>query len=159
DLDAVIPELAPNTMRNNGQVCTNATRVLAPRERYDDVVDALAAQIQAFPVGDPADPSTVIGPVISDVQRERIEGYIGSGAKEGARLVLGGGRPTDRDRGYFVEPTVFAGVDNAMTIAQEEIFGPVVAVIPYEREDDAIRIANDSRYGLSGSVWGIDQAH
>jgi aldehyde dehydrogenase (NAD+) len=158
DLDVVIPALAPNTMRNNGQTCTNATRVLAHRERYRGVVEALRQEIGAFRVGDPADPDVFVGPLVSDVQRERVEGYIAKGREEGARLVLGGGRG-DRERGYFVEPTIFAGVDNRMTIAQEEIFGPVVCVIPYDDEDDAVAIANDSRYGLSGSVWGADPEH
>jgi aldehyde dehydrogenase (NAD+) len=158
DLDAVIPALAPNTMRNNGQTCTNATRVLAPRGRYDDVVDALREAIGAFEVGDPADPAVSIGPLVSDVQRQRVEGYIARGRDEGARLVLGGGRPP-RERGYFVQPTIFADVDNAMTIAREEIFGPVVSVIAYEDEDQAVAIANDSSYGLSGSVWGPDPQH
>ena len=157
-LDSVIRELAPNTMRNNGQTCTNATRVLAPRARYDEVVEALVEATGAFPVGDPADPDVLIGPLVSHVQRERVEGYIARGEAEGARLVLGGGRP-EIERGYFVAPTIFAGVDNAMTIAQEEIFGPVVAVIPYDDEDHAIALANDSRYGLSGSVWGPDPEH
>ena len=158
DLGVVIPELAPNTMRNNGQTCTNATRVLAQRERYAEVVEALHEQIGAFRIGDPADPDVFIGPLVSDVQRERVEGYIAKGLQEGARLVLGGGRP-DRERGYFVEPTIFGDVDNRMTIAQEEIFGPVVSVIAYDDEDDAVAIANDSRYGLSGSVWGADAEH
>ena len=158
DLDAVIPELAPNTMRNNGQTCTNATRVLAPRERYADVVESLREIIAAFAVGDPSDPDVVIGPLISEAQRQRVEGYIARGREEGARLVLGGGRP-NRDRGYFVKPTIFADVDNRMTIAQEEIFGPVVAVIPFDDEQHAIAIANDSIYGLSGSVWGPDVEH
>jgi len=158
DLDVVIGELAPNTMRNNGQTCTNATRVLAHRERYAEVVEALRDQIGGFEIGDPADPDVFIGPLVSDVQRERVEGYIAKGLQEGARLVLGGGRPA-RERGYFVEPTIFADVDNRMTIAQEEIFGPVVCVIPYDAEDDAVAIANDSRYGLSGSVWGADTEH
>jgi len=158
DLGVVIPELAPNTMRNNGQTCTNATRVLAHRDRYSEIVEALREEIGAFQIGDPADPDVVIGPLVSGVQRARVEGYIAKGVREGARLVLGGGRP-ERDRGYFVEPTIFAEVDNRMTIAQEEIFGPVVAVIPYEHEDDAVAIANDSRYGLSGSVWGPDAEH
>jgi acyl-CoA reductase-like NAD-dependent aldehyde dehydrogenase len=142
-------------MRNNGQTCTNATRVLASRAHYDEVVEALVAAIAAFPVGDPADPSVAVGPLVSDVQRRRVESYIARGREEGARVVLGGGRPA-YERGFFVNPTVFAGVDNAMTIAQEEIFGPVVAVIPYDDEDDAVAIANDSSYGLSGSVWGAD---
>jgi aldehyde dehydrogenase (NAD+) len=158
DLDVAIGELAPNTMRNNGQTCTNATRVLAHRERYAEVVEALRDEIGAFQIGDPADPDVFIGPLVSDVQRERVEGYIATGLREGARLVLGGGRPA-RERGYFVEPTIFADVDNRMTIAQEEIFGPVVCVIPYDDEDDAVAIANDSAYGLSGSVWGSDAEH
>ncbi len=158
DLDAVIPQLAPNTMRNNGQTCTNQTRVLAHRNRYSEVLEALREAIGAFVIGDPADPDVFIGPLVSEVQRERVEGYVAAGVEEGARLVLGGG-PPDRDRGYFVEPTIFAGVDNRMKIAQEEIFGPVVAVIAYDDEDHAVAIANDSRYGLSGSVWGADAEH
>jgi aldehyde dehydrogenase (NAD+) len=158
DLDAVIPALAPSTMTNNGQTCFNQTRVLAHRESYADVVEALREAIGAFRIGDPADPDVDIGPLVSDVQRRRVEGYIARGREEGARLVLGGGRP-DRDRGFFVEPTIFAGVDSRMTIAQEEIFGPVVAVIAYDDEDHAVAIANDSDYGLSGSVWGPDVEH
>jgi acyl-CoA reductase-like NAD-dependent aldehyde dehydrogenase len=158
DLDVVIPQLAPNTMRNNGQTCTNQTRVLAHRDHYEDVVGALREAVGAFGVGDPADPGVFIGPLVSELQRERVEGYIAAGIEEGARLVLGGGRP-DRDRGYFVEPTIFAGVQNTMKIAQEEIFGPVVSVIAYDDEDHAVTIANDSSYGLSGSVWGPDGEH
>ena len=158
DLDVVIGELAPNTMRNNGQTCTNQTRILAHRKGYSEVVEALQEEIGAFQVGDPADPDVFMGPLVSDLQRERVEGYIAKGREEGARLVLGGGRP-DRDRGYFVEPTIFADVDNRMTIAREEIFGPVVCVIPYDDEDHAVAIANDSSYGLSGSVWGPDVEH
>jgi aldehyde dehydrogenase (NAD+) len=156
DLDTLIPALAPATMRNSGQACVNQTRVLAPHTIYGEVVDALAAAIGTFPVGDPADPETIVGPLINDAQRERVEGYIEAGREQGARLVLGGGRPRKLRRGYFVEPTLFADVDNAMTIAQEEIFGPVVAVIGYDDEDDAVAIANDSTYGLSGSVWCRD---
>ncbi len=156
DIDEVISELAPATMRNSGQACINQTRVLAPRGQYDAVVEALAATIGAFVVGDPADPDTVVGPLISAAQRERVEGYITSGRRAGARLVLGGGRPSEYERGYFVEPTIFADVDNRMKIAQEEIFGPVVTVIPYSGEEEAVAIANDSPYGLSGSVWSDD---
>jgi betaine-aldehyde dehydrogenase len=156
DLHTVIPKLAPATMRNNGQACVNQTRVLAPRTNYATVVEALATTIAAFPVGDPSDPETVVGPLISERQRERVEGYIASGKKQGARLVIGGGRPKALERGFFVEPTLFADVESGMRIAQEEIFGPVVVVIPYEGEDEAIAIANDSIYGLSGSVWSSD---
>jgi aldehyde dehydrogenase (NAD+) len=158
DLDTVIPALAPSTMANNGQTCINQTRVLAPLEAYGTVVEALRETIGAFEVGDPADPAVDVGPLTSDVQRARVEGYIAKGCDEGARLVLGGGRG-GYDRGFFVEPTIFADVDNTMTIAREEIFGPVVTVIPYEDEDDAVAIANDSDYGLSGSVWGPDAEH
>jgi aldehyde dehydrogenase (NAD+) len=158
DVDAVVAALAPYTMANNGQTCHNQTRVLAPRARYDDVVEALREAIGAFVVGDPADPETDVGPLISEAQRARVEGYVAKGRAEGARLVLGGGR-AGRTRGYFVAPALFAGVDNAMTIAREEIFGPVVAVIPHDGEDDAVAIANDSDYGLSGSVWGPDEEH
>jgi aldehyde dehydrogenase (NAD+) len=158
DLDTVIPALAPSTMANNGQTCINQTRVLAPLEAYTTVVEALREAIGAFQVGDPADPAVDVGPLVSDVQRVRVEGYIAKGRDEGARLVLGGGRG-GHERGYFVEPTIFADVDNTMTIAREEIFGPVVTVIPYEDEDEAVTIANDSDYGLSGSVWGPDAEH
>src|SRR3954451_2982221 len=158
DVAAVIPALAPSTMANNGQTCHNQTRVLAPRSRYDETVDALREAIGAFKVGDPADPGVDVGPLISEGQRARVEAYVEAGRAEGARLVLGGGR-AGRARGYFVEPTLFADVDNAMTIAREEIFGPVVGVIAYDDEDHAVAIANDSDYGLSGSVWGPDPEH
>jgi len=158
DLDAVIPALAPSTMANNGQTCHNQTRVLVPRERHDEAVAALREVIGALRVGDPADPGTDVGPLVSAAQRTRVEAHIARGREQGARLVLGGRRPAG-ERGFFVEPTIFAGVDNAMAIAREEIFGPVVAVIPYDGEDDAVAIANDSDYGLSGSVWGPDAEH
>ena len=132
------------------------TRILAPRSRYDEVVEKLAAAVAAMQVGLPDDPAAMIGPLISEKQRERVEGYIKKGLEEGARIVTGGGRPEGLDSGWFVQPTVFADVDNSMTIAQEEIFGPVLAVIPYDTDDDAIRIANDSVYGLAGSVYTTD---
>jgi aldehyde dehydrogenase (NAD+) len=132
--------------------------VLAPLDAYGAVVEALRETIGAFRVGDPADPAVDVGPLISDTQRARVESYIAKGRDEGARLVLGGGRG-DHDRGYFVEPTIFADADNTMAVAREEIFGPVVTVIPYDDEDDAVTIANDSDYGLSGSVWGPDAEH
>ncbi|MGV0656565.1 aldehyde dehydrogenase [Mycolicibacterium thermoresistibile] len=153
DLDSTLPMLVFSGLMNCGQACVGQTRILAPRSRYDEVVEKLAGAVAAMPVGLPDDPSSAIGPLISEKQRERVEGYIKKGVEEGARIVTGGGRPEGLDSGWFVQPTVFADVDNSMTIAQEEIFGPVLAVIPYEDEDDAVRIANDSVYGLAGSVW------
>ena len=157
DLDAAIPELMPAAMMNNGQACVAQTRVLAPRSRYDEVVDALATAVAAQKVGDPADPEVEVGPLVAERQRDRVEGYLEAGRKEGARVVVGGGRPAGIDTGWFVEPTVFADVTNEMTIAREEIFGPVVSVIAYDDEADAVRIANESEYGLSGSVWTADR--
>ncbi|WP_197375711.1 aldehyde dehydrogenase [Mycolicibacterium baixiangningiae] len=156
DLDSTLPMLAFSGVMNSGQACVAQTRILAPRSRYDEVVEKLANFVSAMPVGLPDDPNAAIGPLISEKQRERVESYIKKGTEEGARVVAGGGRPEGLDSGWFVQPTVFADVDNAMTIAQEEIFGPVLAVIPYDTEDDAIRIANDSVYGLAGSVWTTD---
>src|SRR3954452_19416886 len=154
-LDAVVPALAPSTMSNNGQTCMNQPRVLAHRSRYSEVVDALAEAIGAFVVGDPADPAVDVGPLVSAAQRDRVEDYVATGISEGARLVLGGARP-DLQHGWLVAPNLFADVDNGMTIAREESLGPVVTVIPYDDEADAVAIANDSDYGLSGSVWGPD---
>jgi betaine-aldehyde dehydrogenase len=123
------------------------------------VVDALATAVSAMPVGDPMDPATAIGPMVAERQQERVEKYIALGQEEGARVVVGGsGRPDGLDRGWYVRPTVFADVDNRMRIAQEEIFGPVLSVIPYDDVDDAVRIANDSAYGLGGTVFTRDQA-
>jgi aldehyde dehydrogenase (NAD+) len=156
DLDSTLPMLGFSGVMNSGQACVAQTRILAPRSRYDEVVEKLAGFISAMPVGLPDDPNAAIGPLISEKQRERVEGYIKKGVDEGARVVTGGGRPEGLDSGWFVQPTVFADVDNSMTIAQEEIFGPVLAIIPYDTEDDAIRIANDSVYGLAGSVWTTD---
>ena len=153
DLDTVIPPIVGAGTMNNGQACVAQTRILLPRRRYAEGVAALAAAVGGLKVGDPADFATEIGPLVAARQRDRVLGYVAKGKQEGARLVVGGGRPKGFDRGYFVEPTLFADVDNAMTIAREEIFGPVLCAIPYEDEADAIRIANDSEYGLSGSVW------
>ena len=142
-------------LMNCGQACVGQTRILAPRSRYDEVVEKFRRPSPRC--GRPAGrPGAMIGPLISEKQRERVEGYIKKGVEEGARIVTGGGRPEGLDSGWFVQPTVFADVDNSMTIAQEEIFGPVLAVIPYDTEDDAIRIANDSVYGLAGSVYTTD---
>jgi betaine-aldehyde dehydrogenase len=156
DLATVIPGLLPAAMMNNGQACVAQTRILASRNRYAEVRDALAEAVTAFKVGDPLDPETECGPLVAERQRDRVEGYIKAGVDEGATLVVGGGRPSGIDRGWFVEPTLFADVDNAMTIAREEIFGPVISLIPYDTEEDAVAIANDSDYGLSGSVWTDD---
>jgi aldehyde dehydrogenase (NAD+) len=157
DLSAAIPGLLPAALMNNGQACVAQTRVLAPRSRYAEVVDALADAVRDQTVGDPSDPTIAVGPLVAERQRTRVEGYLEAGKKEGARAVVGGGRPADLSRGWFVEPTLFADVDNQMTIAREEIFGPVLSVIPYEDENDAVRIANESDYGLSGSVWTADR--
>ena len=145
-------------MMNNGQACVAQTRILASRDKYDDVVDGLVEAVRALKVGDPMDAATEVGPLVAARQRDRVEGYLASGQEEGAKIAIGGGRPAGLDRGWYVEPTVFVNVDNKMRIAQEEIFGPVVAVIPYDNVEDAIAIANDSEYGLSGSVWSSDNA-
>jgi acyl-CoA reductase-like NAD-dependent aldehyde dehydrogenase len=150
DLAKIGNDLFAATLVNNGQTCYLGTRVLAPRSRYDEVVDTMAAFASSLAVGNALDPATQIGPMASQTHRDRVEGYVAKGNSDGARLVVGGGRPRDLDRGWFVEPTVFADVDNSSTIAQEEIFGPVLSVIAYGDVDDAIRIANDSDFGLAG---------
>jgi aldehyde dehydrogenase (NAD+) len=159
DLDEVVAGLKYGSLGNNGEACIAQTRILAPRGRYEEVVTALKAMIEALSVGDPADPETFIGPMVRRDQQERVQSYIRLGIEEGARLVLGGPHvPAGLEAGNYVAPTLFADVDNKMRIAQEEIFGPVLTVIPYDDEDDAVRIANDSEYGLSGGVWSGDPA-
>jgi aldehyde dehydrogenase (NAD+) len=158
DLTATMEGLKFTALMNSGQACVAQTRILASRANYDTVVDALASAVGQMQVGDPADPATEIGPMVAQRQQERVEKYIALGQEEGARVVLGGnGMPDGLDRGWYVRPTVFADVDNAMRIAQEEIFGPVLSVIPYDDVDDAVRIANDSDYGLAGTVWTGDR--
>ncbi|MEU9151297.1 aldehyde dehydrogenase [Streptomyces sp. NPDC048417] len=160
DVDRAVRGLKFASLLNNGESCIAQTRVLAPRGRYDEVVTGLKGLVESLKVGDPADPDTFIGPMIRRDQQQRVRDYIEVGILEGARLVTGGpGIPPGLENGNYVTPTVFADVDNSMRIAQEEIFGPVLVVIPYDDEDDAVRIANDSEYGLSGGVWSTDEAH
>jgi aldehyde dehydrogenase (NAD+) len=158
DLAATVDGLKMASLMNNGEACAAQTRILAPRSRYDEVADALAGMVGGLNVGDPADYTTEVGPLVTKHQQERVEGYIRLGQEEGAKL-LTGGLDRSHDRGWYVAPTVFTDVDNSMRIAQEEIFGPVLALIPYDDEADAIKIANDSSYGLGGSVWTADTAH
>ena len=142
---------------HGGQGCAMPTRMLLPRSRYDEGIEILAEAFRNVPYGDPTDPGNIQGPQISAKQRERVLGYIETGVKEGARLVVGGGRPAHLDKGWFVEPTLFADVDNSMTIAREEIFGPVLVVVPFDDDDDAVRIANDNQYGLAGMVTSASE--
>jgi aldehyde dehydrogenase (NAD+) len=158
DLETAVTDGVTKCFFNSGQTCSALTRMLVPRKRLPEAEQIAAAVAAAFTVGDPFAEDTKLGPLVSDVQRERVRGYIRKGVEEGAKLVTGGAEAPDGiDRGYFVQPTVFSDVRNDMTIAQEEIFGPVLAIIPYDDEEDAIRIANDSAYGLAGGVWSSDE--
>lgn len=157
DLDAVLASLPMSSILNNGQACFSCTRILAPASRYDEFVEAIASTVGSYPVGEALDRNTVIGPMASANHRDSVQRYIDLGT-DTARLVAGGGR-SNKDRGFFVNPTVFADVDNNSRIAREEIFGPVLSIIRYQDEDEAIRIANDSEYGLGGTVWSADREH
>ena len=139
-----------------GQGCAITTRLVVPRARYDEAVEAAAATMAGIKPGDPTKPGTICGPVISERQRDRVQSYLDLAITEGGRFACGGGRPADRDAGFFIEPTVIAGLDNTARVAREEIFGPVLTVIAHDGDDDAIRIANDSPFGLSGSVFSGD---
>jgi aldehyde dehydrogenase (NAD+) len=156
DLDTAAKTLARAECALNGQVCSSLTRVIVTKSRHDELVDALASRFSQTRVGDPFDEQTQLGPLVSERQRDRVEGFIAKGVDEGATLATGGGRPKDLERGYYVEPTVFGNVDNGSTIGREEIFGPVLSVIPAADEQEAVRIANDTIYGLNASVFTND---
>jgi acyl-CoA reductase-like NAD-dependent aldehyde dehydrogenase len=152
----MLASLVPYSMPITGQVCFSLTRILVPRSREREIIEAYTAAVRQVRVGDPFEPSTQMGPLAMERQLHRVRGYIESGKQEGADLVLGGGRPAGFSRGYFIEPTVFAGVDERMRIAQEEIFGPVVSIISYDSLDDAVRIANGTPFGLHGAIYTAD---
>jgi acyl-CoA reductase-like NAD-dependent aldehyde dehydrogenase len=159
DIADVVTQVAMGAMHLSGQVCGAHTRVLVPRSAYVEAVEAACAAVSGVTVGDPHDPSTLVGPLVAERQRDRVQGYIDLAVEAGARVATGGGRPAHLPKGWYVEPTILADVDNAMRVAREEIFGPVLCFIPYEDDDDAVRIANDSPYGLSGGVWSADAEH
>lgn len=161
DVEAAARELATRECDMNGQVCASLTRIIASRHRADQVAEAIGAHFAQVVVGDPFDPASQMGPLATRVHRDRVEAHIARARADGYRLVAGGGRPAHLDRGFFVQPTVFAGVDNAAAIAREEVFGPVLVVIPAQDEADAVRIANDSPFGLNGAVFthDVDRAY
>jgi aldehyde dehydrogenase (NAD+) len=156
DFDQVIPAIRALSLRNSGQVCSNKTRIVVARSRRDDLYARLEEMIGSMPVGDPFDPATEIGPMASARQRDRVEGYIADAKAAGTSVLVGGGRPEGLEKGWFVQPTIFADVDPAARIAQEEVFGPVLTVHTYDDEAEAVAIANNSRYGLNGSVFAAD---
>jgi aldehyde dehydrogenase (NAD+) len=158
NLEQAVTDGVAKCYLNSGQTCSALTRMLVPRDKLEQAERIAAVVAESFTPGDPFTEGTMLGPLVSDTQLERVRGYIEKGRSEGARLVTGGAEPPEGlDEGYFVRPTVFSGVTSDMTIAQEEIFGPVLAIMPYEDEEDAVRIANDSIYGLAGGVWSADE--
>jgi aldehyde dehydrogenase (NAD+) len=157
DFNKAVADGVGKCFLNSGQTCTALTRMLVPRERLQEAEQVAAATAAAFTPGNPFEPTSRLGPLVSAAQRERVRGYIQQGIDEGATLLVGGGEaPEGLDKGYFVAPTVFSNVTPEMTIAREEIFGPVLSIIPYDSEDEAVAIANDSIYGLAGGVWSGD---
>jgi aldehyde dehydrogenase (NAD+)/betaine-aldehyde dehydrogenase len=158
DLERAVTDGVAKCFLNSGQTCSALTRMLVPREKLEEAERIAAAVAEQFTPGDPFDESSRLGPLVSATQLERVRGYIEKGQAEGARLVTGGAEaPEGREQGYFVNPTVFSDVETDMTIAQEEIFGPVLSIIPYDDEEEAVRIANDTVYGLAGGVWSADE--
>jgi aldehyde dehydrogenase (NAD+) len=157
DLAATLPGVGFGICTHAGQGCALQSRVLVPRAKYDEAVEILKGTMAMMPYGDPADPNNLMGPQISALQRERVLALIDKGTSEGAKVALGGGRPAHLPKGWFVEPTLLVNVENSMAIAQEEVFGPVLVVIPHDGDEDALRIANDSSYGLSGGVFSADE--
>ena len=156
DLQAVIPNVVANTVTHCGQGCAILSRTLVHASRYEEVVGAVSEALRHVSIGDPADPGVMMGPLIREQQRTRVEALISQAVDDGAEIAYGGGRPAGLERGFFVEPTLFTGVSNDMRIAQEEVFGPVNVIIPFSDDDEAVRIANDSDYGLGGGVWSAD---
>jgi acyl-CoA reductase-like NAD-dependent aldehyde dehydrogenase len=157
DLSKAIPDGVAKCYLNSGQTCSALTRMLVPRQRLAEAEEIARAAAEGFTPGDPFEEGTTLGPLVSATQRDRVRGYIEKGIEERARLLTGGAEPPEGlERGYFVRPTVFSEVGPEMTIAQEEIFGPVLAIQPYEGEEEAVRIANDTAYGLAGGVWSGD---
>ncbi|MBM7365409.1 aldehyde dehydrogenase [Gordonia hydrophobica] len=157
DMDLVVENVRNLSLRNSGQTCSNKTRILVPRERENDLHDRLVAMVESMPVGDPADPATQIGPMVTQAHRRRVEGYVDAGRRDGATVLIGGGRPAELGKGWYVEPTIFTDVQQSMQIVQEEIFGPVLTVQGYTDVDEAIALANGTDFGLSGSVFSVDE--